>query len=113
MVFYIVWAVCTVVGVWRILRLLSEIGRVGNDDRLMIFFALTPFSLLLTPILLIIEFMFWAGKKLDEFRESPKYVSWSIQRKIRKRWRGPVVRIVEYMHKKRKEKASEEDLPEV
>lgn len=113
MVFYIVWAVCTVVGVWRILRLLSQTGHVGNDDRLMIFFALTPFSVLLTPILLIIEFMFWAGKKVDEFRESPKYVSWSIQRKIRKRWRGPVVRIVEHMHKKRKEKASEEDLPEV
>lgn len=114
MEFYIAWAVCSVVGTWRLLNLLAGTGHVGNDDRVMLFLtALTPFSLLMTPILLVIEFLFWVGKKIDKFKESPRYVAWSIQRKIRKRWRGPIVRIVEHMHNKRKEKAREEDVSEV
>lgn len=110
---YLAWAVCSVVGVWRILNLLAGTGRVYNDDRMMIILTLTPFSLLITPFMLAIETLLWVGKKVDDFRESPKYVAWSIQRKIRKRWRGPIVRVVEHMHNKRKEKAREEDVSEV
>ena len=113
MEFYIAWVVCSVVGIWRILNLMSFTGRVGTDDRVIIILCLTPFSLLMTPIVLVIEFLFWVGKKIDNFKESPRYVAWSIQRQIRKRWRGPIVRIVEHMHNKRKEKAREEDVSEV
>lgn len=113
MEFYIAWAVCSVIGTWRILKLLSRDGHVGNDDRLMVFLTLTPFSFVTAPILVIIEILFWAGRKIDKFKESPRYVAWSIQRQIRKRWRGPIVRIVQHMHNKRKEKAREEDVSEV
>lgn len=112
---YIVWALCSLVGIWRLVRLMSVSGRVGNADRLMIFFAMTPFSLMLTPILLLVEFLFWAGNKLDKFLQSPRYVTWKIERKIRKRRRGPLVRTVEYLHNKRKEqgKVNEKDIFEV
>jgi len=112
-IFYGLWALCSVVGIWRMVNLMSLSGRVGNDDRVMIFFTLTPFSLMMTPILLFVEFMFWIGKKVDRLRESPRYVAWKIQRQIRKRRRGPLVRAVEHLHKKRKEKEREEDVPEV
>lgn len=110
--FYISWALCSVIGIWRMLSLMSISGRVGNDDRVMILFALTPASFLMTPILFV-ELMFWVGRKIDKFRESPRYVTWKIQRQIRKRRRGPLVRVVEHLHNKRKEKTREENVPEV
>lgn len=112
--FYAAWFICTVVGIWRILVMCSKTGRVYNDDRFIIFLALTPFSLLLAPVLVLVESAFWLGGKWDKFTQSPGYVAWKIQRQIRKRRRGPVVRIVEHMHKKRLEKIErEKTLPEV
>lgn len=94
-------------------NMMSITGRVGNEDRVMIFFMLTPVSLMMAPVILFVEVMFWIGKKVDKFRESPRYVTWKIQRQIRKRRRGPLVRVVEHLHNKRKEKTREEDVPEV
>ncbi|ARB11589.1 putative membrane protein [Pectobacterium phage vB_PatM_CB7] len=112
-VFYSLWALFSVVGVWRMVNLMSMSGRVGNDDRVMVLFILTPASLLLTPVILVVELLFWVGKKVDNFRESPRYVTWKIQRQIRKRRRGPLVRVVEHLYNKRKEKAREEGVSEI
>lgn len=111
--FYLLWVLFSVVGIWRMLSLMSVSGRVGNDDRVMLLFMLTPACFLMTPVLLFVELMFWVGRKIDKFRESPRYVTWKIQRQIRKRRRGPLVRVVEHLHNKRKEKTREEDVPEV
>lgn len=112
-VFYALWALSSVVGIWRMINLMSMSGRVGHDDRVMILFILTPASLLMTPVILVVELLFWVGKKIDNFRESPRYVTWKIQRQIRKRRRGPLVRVVEHLYNKRKEKAREKGVSEV
>lgn len=110
---YVVWALCSIFSIWQIIVLMSYSGRVQNDDRLMLLFAITPFSLMMAPILLLVQLVFWAGKRIDRFKESPRYVTWKIKRKIRKRRRGPVVRVVEYLYNKREEKRREKEISEV
>lgn len=106
----IFWLLPTVLSIWGILHLLAKEGKVSNGDRVMLFFSLIPgISILIVGVLILVVVMF----KIDAWYNSPKMVAWRIERKIRKRRRGPIVRIVEHMHKKHLEKNSEKDLPEV
>lgn len=106
--FYILWAVFSLVGVWRVLCVMAINGEVNNSDRMVIFFMLTPVSLIAAPMIILFELALWGDRKIEKLKKSPRYVAWKISRQIRKRRRGPVVRVVEWMHKRRKEDHDEE-----
>ncbi|AFH21014.1 membrane protein [Cronobacter phage CR9] len=112
-IFVALWVLFSAYSLWRIIVLMSINGKVNGDDRFMVLLAMTPASYLFAPCIALVEFCFFLDKRWKKFKQRPDYISWSLQRKIRKRWRGPLVRIVEHLHNKRKEKAREENLPEV
>lgn len=111
-IFVVLWIISSAYSLWRMIALMAISGKVRGDDRFMAFLALTPLSYLMAPCIALVEVCFFVSKRVDKFKARPAYIQWSIERKIRKRRRGPLVRIVEHLHNKRKAKAHEEDLPE-
>lgn len=105
---------CTAYSIWRVISLMAKDGYVDNGGRVMIFMSFIPgVSFLLAFCLVVVESLFFIGEQIDKFRATPRYITWKINRQIRKPWRGPIVRAVEYLHNKRKEKQHEEDVSEV
>lgn len=111
-IFVVLWIIFSAYSLWRMVVMMSVTGKVDGDDRFMAFLALTPLSYIMAPCIALVEVCFFIGGWMDKFKARPAYIQWSIERKIRKRRRGPLVRIVEHLHNKRKEKAHEENLPE-
>lgn len=113
MTFWIINALCSVYCIWRMIVMMSWQGRVDNGGRFFILISFVPIlSVIMAVSLILIEGLFFLGGKFDKWWSSPKMVTWRTLRKIRKRRRGPIVRIVEHMHKKREEKANEADVSE-
>lgn len=113
-IFWVLNVLCTVFSVWRILTLLSWSGEVDNTGRVMIVLAFVPIlSIIMAISIAFAEGLFYGAARIDKWWASPKMVTWRTMRKIRKRRRGPIVRIVEHMHKKREEKKRETDVSEV
>lgn len=109
------WILPALYAVGRIVRELSREGRVNNEDRVAIFLCLFPLlSLIAVAALTLIDICILIDKVRRKVVDSPRYITWSIQRKIRKRRRGPLVVLVEYLHYRRKEKGKENEniLPE-
>lgn len=111
-IFVTLWVIFSAFSLWRMIVMMSITGKVDGDDRFMAFLVLTPLSYITAPCIALVEVCFLVGGWVDKFKSRPAYIQWSIERKIRKRRRGPLVRIVEHLHNKRKEKAHEENLPE-
>lgn len=113
MTFWIINTLCSVYCIWRVIVMMSWQGRVDNGGRFFILISFVPIlSVIMAVSLILIEGLFFLGGKFDKWWSSPKMVTWRTLRKIRKRRRGPIVRIVEHMHKKREEKANEADVSE-
>ena len=91
-IFVVLWFLLSSYSVYRIISLLAVSGKVTADDRFAVLLAMTPLSYVVAPLLTLFDLYGF-------FRV------WSCNR------RGPLVRIVEYLHNKRKEQRYEEDLP--
>lgn len=107
--FCIIWAASTLACLWFIFLILSRDGEVNNLDRFLIFVSLFPvFSTILAWAIGVSLLALWME---HIWYNSPKITLWRLERKIRKRRRGPFVRIVQHLHKKRKEKENETKVP--
>lgn len=110
-IFVALWILFSAYSVYQMISMMAVTGNVTVDDRIAVFLALTPLSYLTAPSIALVEVCFFVNSQVDKFKARPEYIQWSIERKIRKRRRGPLVRIVEHLHNKRKEQRHEEDLP--
>lgn len=114
MIFYITWVLGALYSWWRIINQMAEDGVVDNGGRVLLFLSLFPLmAQVIAFLLFVVETLFWAAKRIDTWWESPTLVTWRIERKIRKRRRGPIVTLVQYLHKRKMEKANEKDVSEV
>lgn len=114
MIFYITWVLGALYSWWRIISQMAEEGEVDNGGRVLLFLSLFPgIGLVIAFLLFLVEVMFWIAKWIDKWWQSPALVTWRIERKIRKRRRGPIVTLVQYLHKRKLEKAHEKDVSEV
>lgn len=114
-IFWLINGGSTIFVIWGILWMMSWSGKVDNFGRLFILLSFVPvLSIILAMALAFVFALFCGGTWFDKWWQSPKMVTWRTLRKIRKRRRGPLVRIVEHMHKKQKlkEKANEADVSE-
>lgn len=103
---FILWALSSLFVAWRICHLMSLTGEVDNVGRVIILVGLLPvLSVILALCIVFTEVILW----LDRWWYSPKMVTWRLERKTRKRRCGPIVRIVQYMHNKRKEKKASKE----
>lgn len=113
-IFWVFNVLCSVFVIWRVLIMMSWDGKVDNGGRVIILFSLVPIlSVFMAIAMAFVLLLFEGGERFDKWWESDKMVARRIHWKIRKRRRGPLVRIVEHMHNKRKEKENEADVPEV
>lgn len=113
-IFWVVNVLCSVFVIWRVLFLMSMDGKVDMAGRVIMLFALVPvLSVFMAIAFAFVIILFEGGAMIDKWWGSDKMVARRIHWKIRKRRRGPIVRIVEHMHNKRKEKENETDVPEV
>jgi len=88
--------------------MMSWSGKVDNFGRLFILMSFFPIiSALMALAIVFAEGLCHGGAWADKLWKSPKMVAWRTMRKLRKRRRGPIVRIVEHMHKKREGKRNE------
>lgn len=112
-IFWVVNVLCSVFCIWRVITMMSWSGEVDNWGRFFILISFVPIlSVIAAVSIAFSEGLFHGGAWLDKWWSSPKMVTWRTLRKIRKRRRGPIVRVVEHMHKKREEKANEADVSE-
>ena len=113
-IFWTVNVLCSIFCIWRVLTMMSWSGEVDNIGRIFVILAFVPIlSVLMAISIAFAESLFHGGAWIDKWWQSPKMVLWRTMRKLRKRRRGPIVRIVEHMHNKREEKKNEADVPEV
>lgn len=111
----LLWILPSLYSVGRIIMEMSKSGRVDNDDRVAVFLSLFPIvSLFSAAALIIVDIIILIDKVQKRIVTSPRYIAWSIQRQIRRRRRGPLVTLVEYLHNRRKDKGKENEdiLPE-
>lgn len=108
----LLWVAGTLYSLWRIIVISSYEGKVTNTDRLIVAFALSPLSPVVAVILFIAEAICFLAEAYRKWYNSPKQVTRRLEKKIRKRRRGPLVWAVETLHEKRqKEKKNEETVP--
>lgn len=110
-IFVVLWVIFSAYSLWRIISLMAVSGKVSGDGRFMTILSMTPLSYLIAPCIALAEACFFADSQVEKLKSSPAYIQWSIERKIRKRRRGPLVRIVEHLHNKRKGRVHEKNLP--
>lgn len=91
-IFVVLWILFSAYSVYRMISMMAVTGSVTGDDRIAVFLAVTPLSYVMVPCVILLDLYGF-------FRV------WSYNR------RGPLVRIVEHLHNKRKEQKYEEDLP--
>ena len=109
--FIILWIVGTIYSLWRIIVVSSYEGKVTNSDRLIVAFALSPLSPAIAFLIFVAEGICTIERAYEKWYNSPKQVARRLERKIRKRRRGPLVWAVETLHQKRQEKKNDETLP--
>lgn len=111
--FYIAWAFTSLYSTLHMCWLMSGDGKVDNVGRVLIVVSWVPLlSFVMAFCLFVIGVLFFICERLNKWWNSPKMVTWRINRKIRKPWRGPLVRIVEAMHKFRETRRNENEIPE-
>lgn len=114
-IFWVVNGGSTIIVIWCLLWMMSWSGKVDNFGRFFILLSFVPGLSVLMAIAIVGALSLCHGAVcFDKWWASPKMVTWRTMRKIRKRRRGPIVRIVEHMHNKQKlkEKANEADVSE-
>lgn len=94
-VFICIWVVSSIISLVGIFHELAEDGKVGPEDRFMILLSISPLSPIVAFVCIVVN-----------------GVVWCIRFKRRHTWRGPLVRLAEYLHKKRQEKKREKKIPE-
>lgn len=109
--FIILWIVGTIYSLWRIIVVSSYEGKVTNSDRLIVAFALSPLAPAIAFLIFVAESICAIERAYEKWYNSPKQVARRLERKIRKRRRGPLVWAVETLHQKRQEKKNDETLP--
>lgn len=107
----LLWIAGTIYSLWRIIVVSSYEGKVTNTDRLIVAFALSPLSPIVALLLFLAEGICFIAEAYQKWYNSPKQVTRRLEKKIRKRRRGPLVWAVETLHQKRQEKKDEETLP--
>lgn len=107
----LLWIAGSIYSLWRIIVVSSYEGKVTNADRLVVAFALSPLSPIVAVLLFLAEGICFISEAHQKWYNSPKQVARRLERKIRKRRRGPLVWAVETLHQKRQEKKNDETLP--
>ena len=64
-------------------------------------------TLIIPPVAALAIFLVESALAWEESNIKKRWTVWKIERKIRRKWKGPLTRLVEHMHKQRKDNEKE------